>query len=780
MPHDEDDSCSEGDSVESGARDSTRPRDADADSRGTDPTVTPGENGSTLESTHAFKLAIREHDEFRTNALQLEPPRREGSIGRLEHYEVMERVGRGAMGVVLRAFDEQLHRYVAIKAMTPDLLSSQDARQRFIREARAAAVINHPNVVTIHAVDDNVDAPYLVMEFVSGQTLLDRIRESAPLPVEEILRISVQIAEGLSAAHSHGVIHRDIKPANIMLEEGIDRVKIADFGLARVVMEQSDLTSFGDMVGTPAYMSPEQVDGRELDGRSDLFSFGCVMYAMVKGDSPFRSSNALATARKVTDERHPSLLEADPDVPEFLTQIIDRLLKKNPGDRYQTAEQLLSELRRHLAVFHQEEMNTAPSGISSTRRSASPSAAFRVTGIIVSAIGLLLSAGVVLTVLYPAQQGSDADPPGEIRHPPDHDVFADQVLTVDAEGQGEFTSLAMAISNVRPGITIHVLDDATHEGPFDFSDEDRFLGVTIESESGALLTVPENARYVIGIDSVSDFTIRGFQIETVGAQHGIEVGGVCSRVRIQDCALRTRTPDDATVGLVYVHARAAEPDVDSVSLRNLTIDCGQVGIVLGSDNTEIQTSGVVVEDCDVHGVGRDQGFLLVLLSQVSDSVVSRNTFAEGLGGVSVSVPATNTAESVEISRNTFYRTQYGVVVSGTTHTEQNLHFESNLYVESVTAVAESGDLSSVANWFDKNWWVCGTTCEQNVVSLIAHVEPSVEFESLDRESDGYLRPQSGVTAEIPGRYRPTSEESQGKAVDSSAAQPEPVETQDVN
>src|SRR5205823_1838085 len=193
--------------------------------------------------------------------------------------------GRGAMGVLVRAYDTQLCRTVAIKLMSPQLMLNSHARERFFREARAAAGINHPNIVTIHAVSEHAGVPFLVMEFVGGRSLMDRIRSDAPLKPIDTLRISAQIASGLAAAHQQGVIHRDIKPANIMLEDSIERVKITDFGLARVSMEQSDLTSQGVVVGTPAYMSPEQVNGEPLDSRSDLFSLGCVMYAMTAGYS---------------------------------------------------------------------------------------------------------------------------------------------------------------------------------------------------------------------------------------------------------------------------------------------------------------------------------------------------------------------------------------------------------------------------------------------------------------------------------------------------------------
>src|SRR5262249_22307239 len=203
---------------------------------------------------------------------------RPGSLGRLGHYEVLEVVGQGGMGIVLRAFDDKLHRVVAIKVLLPALAASAAARQRFVREARATAAVNHDNVIDIHAVEDAGPVPYLVMQFIHGSTLQQKLDRSGPLPVKEILRIGLQTAAGLAAAHAQGIVHRDVKPANILLENGVERVKITDFGLARAVDDGSKITDFGParpvddasltqvgiIAGTPAYMSPEQASGARV------------------------------------------------------------------------------------------------------------------------------------------------------------------------------------------------------------------------------------------------------------------------------------------------------------------------------------------------------------------------------------------------------------------------------------------------------------------------------------------------------------------------------------
>jgi serine/threonine protein kinase len=199
------------------------------------------------------------------------------SLGRLGNYEILEVIGRGGMGTVFKARDRRLDRLVAIKVLNPELAASGPARQRFLQEARSAAAVTHDHVVTIHAVDEAAGAPFLVMEYILGVSLADRIQRSGHLRVEEILRIGMQAASGLAAAHAQGIVHRDIKPANILLENGVERVKLSDFGLARVIHE-AQLTNSGAVAGTPEYMSPEQACGEPVDHRSDLFSLGCVMY----------------------------------------------------------------------------------------------------------------------------------------------------------------------------------------------------------------------------------------------------------------------------------------------------------------------------------------------------------------------------------------------------------------------------------------------------------------------------------------------------------------------
>ncbi len=278
----------------------------------------------------------------------LSPTDKPGQLGKLERYEVLAEIGRGGMGIVLKAFDPTLHRVVAIKVLAPQLATSGVARKRFLREAKAAAAVMHDHIVTIHAVDEANGLPYLVMQFIAGQSLQDRLDKEGTIELAEILRIGLQTASGLSAAHGQGIVHRDVKPANILLEEGLQRVKITDFGLARA-MDDASLTQSGFVAGSPLYMAPEQARGEALDHRADLFSLGSMLYTMCTGRPPFRAANTLAVLRRVSEDRPRPIRETNPEVPDFLAAVIEKLMAKDPSERYQSAGEVVEVLGQHLA-----------------------------------------------------------------------------------------------------------------------------------------------------------------------------------------------------------------------------------------------------------------------------------------------------------------------------------------------------------------------------------------------------------------------------------------------
>jgi len=289
----------------------------------------------------------------------LDPPDDPTHLGQIDRFQIVELVGRGGMGMVFRAFDACLQRTIAVKVLDPQYGKNDLARSRFIREARAAAAVAHENVVTIHHVEcvEEKGLSFFVMHFVKGRSLQDRLDAGGPLPVREAVRIAAQTAAGLAAAHENGLIHRDIKPGNILLEQGSGRVLLTDFGLARLT-EDVKLTQTGFVAGTPLYMSPEQARGETVDHRSDLFSLGSVLYAMLAGMPPFQGSSPFTVLKQVTDSRHRPVQDVNPAVPDSIGEVVDRLMAKDPRYRYVDAAEVAAVLNAELAKLPVEPVTT--------------------------------------------------------------------------------------------------------------------------------------------------------------------------------------------------------------------------------------------------------------------------------------------------------------------------------------------------------------------------------------------------------------------------------------
>jgi serine/threonine protein kinase len=272
------------------------------------------------------------------------PPEQPDELGRLADYRVLGHLGSGGMGVVFEAQDERLKRTVALKVLPPSL--GPDARGRFLQEARAAAAIDHENVVTIYQVGEDRGLAFLAMQRLEGETLENLVKREGTLPADRIVEIGKQLALGLRAAHAEGLIHRDVKPANIWMEAGRTRVKLLDFGVARILDDEPQLTESGMVVGTPAYMSPEQAVGRRGDERSDLFGLGCVLYRLATGRLPFQGANALAMLRAVQTSSPEPLETLNPDLPRPLAELVIWLLQKEPDCRPQSADVVVEALQQ--------------------------------------------------------------------------------------------------------------------------------------------------------------------------------------------------------------------------------------------------------------------------------------------------------------------------------------------------------------------------------------------------------------------------------------------------
>jgi len=269
-------------------------------------------------------------------------------LGRLGGYEVCGLIGQGSTGIVLKALEPRLNRYVAIKVMSPIYSTNGAARRRFEREGRAVAAVAHEHVVPVYAVDEYRGLPYIVMQYIPGLSLFQRMERDGQLETCEVARIGLQVARGLAAAHAQGIVHRDVKPANVILENTVDRAMVTDFGLARVA-DDATMTRSGTIAGTPQYMSPEQARGEPVDPRSDLFSLGGLLYAAATARPPFRAESVIGVIHRVCHSDPRPIREINPNIDLWLVALIDKLMAKDADHRFQSADEVAQTLTAELA-----------------------------------------------------------------------------------------------------------------------------------------------------------------------------------------------------------------------------------------------------------------------------------------------------------------------------------------------------------------------------------------------------------------------------------------------
>ncbi|HEX6020110.1 MAG TPA: protein kinase, partial [Burkholderiaceae bacterium] len=275
-------------------------------------------------------------------------------VRQVGRYLIQSRLGRGGMATVYKAHDPQINRSVAIKFLHASLAEDAEFHARFLREARAAGGLSHPNIVVVHDVGEIEGRPYMAMELVDGVPLADQLDRGKPLPIRDAVLVGLQLARALDYAHAHGIVHRDIKPGNILMLADGRTVKVTDFGIAHMDDGAGQQhTQVGAVMGTPQYMSPEQTRGEKLDGRSDLFSAGIVLYQMITGERPFKGESLVAVATRIANDPTPPLGQKRPDAPASLRRVVERCLAKQPAQRYQSGKELADALLKVLAELEE-------------------------------------------------------------------------------------------------------------------------------------------------------------------------------------------------------------------------------------------------------------------------------------------------------------------------------------------------------------------------------------------------------------------------------------------
>jgi hypothetical protein len=690
----------------------------------------PGPGSLTgMETTVSEAVGVEDRDARRPVDLSfLAPSGRAGSLGRVGEYEIYGVLGRGAMGIVLKGYDRALNRVVAVKVQDPGVALSRRARARFLREARAAAAINHPSVVTIYKVDVVRERPYLAMECVAG-SLRERIKGGEPFELVEVLKIGLQVAEGLAAAHKNGVIHRDIKPANILLEDGATRVKISDFGLALDGLTDGPITT-EKVVGTPAYMSPEQVRGEPLDARSDLFSLGCVLYAMLSGRSPFGSENAAETIRSVCDDHPDRPVGRGHRCDRGLIDLVMRLLAKCPDDRPGSTEEVIADLESLLgeaslapsseslepAAVGPIETASAPVVAPASRRGAWPA-------LTIASLALATAACVLVWMRGPGEISSTGGAPPIGVEPP--------VWTVGKGDSASYRDLASALLHVRPGGTLRLADPARYEGPIVLNDPKRFRDLTIEGVAGATLTAPDGVKSVVTIDNVPGVTIRDLKIETRVNQHAVDITRETEGTTLRGLCMAS--PEDSKWTQVYIHGGASGSVERPIVVSGSSFDVAHGGVTILGDGKDsigfVSVRGNRFRGDDEH---------VHVLQNVHDIAITGNTFVSGQ-------PLTLNADRhrivrVIVANNTFFRTRVWLHPADSHPDQVSIDVCNN-------AILESGDVSALigsmalGKWvFRNNLWEPGPDVAAPNPGVVAEACSKLEVLSRDVDHADFLRP----------------------------------------
>ena len=696
------------------------------------------------EPTLIYESMTDQEDDVPVPAIR--PDERRRAPRRLGKYLIESRIGEGGMGIVWKGLDPDLGRAVAIKVLGPHLAHSHTARQRFQREARAAAAINHPHVLTIHAVEEHDQIPFLVMEYVSGGSLRDYVSARGTLNPVQAIQLGCQIAQGLAAAHAQGVIHRDVKPGNVMLDEGGVRVRIADFGLARVTFDNNELTSHDHTVGTPAYMAPEQLRGDRIDARADLFSLGCVMHYMLVGYSPFQGRSQGETIHKILGDSFRPLENLDPAVPPALTELVERLLRKDPEERYQSAAEVAAVLERFLLQLNQAPTDeiaeilarrsapAVPTRRDSRRRFVAVAGALAAILAVVALLVVVFNGGPVTQTqsnVSPLPPGSDPQ-----------SASPGQVLTVSSDGSAPFRTIEDALSAAQSGDAIQVVDDAVYEVNLALRDLSRLV---LEATRGASLVSARPGDPVLRIARGREVLVRGFQITTSHDQHAVLLEQ-CEGVRLQDLTIRQETAQ--MIAAIHVVDCNGSPDAPPLAIENCRVDTVSTGQCLWIHSDSQPIWNLVVKNNRFRGVR--SGTLAVLFGQPGSAQIRGNIFDAGYVALNLQLlPASSAAQDaaaahIVIANNTFHNSRAWIGLMSTDPAATPFVLANNLILGCETLEASTGQQDAVVEHcvVGGNVWERGSlrSDEPPALERWADFEPELQLRSRDLDDPDYLRP----------------------------------------
>ena len=544
---------------------------------------------------------------------------------RFGSYEIQSRLGTGGMSVVFAAYDHVLDRQVAIKFLSPELEHDQSARRRFLREAKAAAAVENDFIVPIHAADDVGGFPFLVMSLIDGQSVQQRIDEPTPLAINEIVRIGTQIAKGLEAFHSRGLVHRDLKPSNILLQKPDNRVRITDFGLAKCA-DDSQLTKSGTIIGTPHYMSPEQAWGKDVDFRSDLYSLGATLYACITARAPYEGQNSLHILNQLREGSPPRILDLNPGAPPWLVEIIEKLMHRQPSERFQNAADIIKALSR--------------SGPTDAKKTANASATQYATLAITIATVVVL--GILLTFGFSSfsQSNESAAKSDETTMVPSATDPAGFRITVKTAGgvAMEFPTLKEAVNKSSDGDIIELEGNGTHEVESTIQTAGKALSICSVPGSSPVLMI-DNSDLQTGIESDASLVLEGLTFRLMNGETSDSVRNAKFRavhctngdLQISNCRFDAINSKPQTLSCITAI------DARLCSVRNSEFYSGpmNVGIELGMmPGTKVELENNLF----VAGSALDVTFPVRTIPGLSTALQIKNNNFAAISGLLIAMP----------------------------------------------------------------------------------------------------------------------------------------------